>query len=105
MGLALATTISSFVNSGLLLRGLWKSGVYRPEAGWLRLGIQVVLANTVMFAVLWFAAGDIESWLQARIWTRVVWLAGVIAAGAGAYFAILWLFGVRVSHLMHRPAA
>ena len=104
MGLALATTISSFVNSGLLLRGLWKSGVYRPEAGWLRLGIQVMLANTVMFAVLWFAAGDIESWLQARIWTRVVWLAGVIAAGAGAYFAILWVFGVRVSHLMHRPA-
>ncbi len=104
-GLALATTVSSFINAGMLLRGLWKGGVYRPDAGWLRLGIQVLLANTVLCAVLWFAAGDAESWIQARIWTRVVWLSGVFAAGVGAYFAMLWLFGVRFTHLMHRPSA
>lgn len=105
MGLALATTLSSFVNSGLLLRGLWKSGVYRPDAGWLRLAGQVLFANTVMLTVLWFAAGDVDSWIQAGIWTRVIWLAGVIAAGAGSYFVMLLVLGVRVSHLMHRPAA
>ena len=105
MGLALATTLSSFVNSGLLLRGLWKSGVYRPTTGWLRLFIQVLLANSVMLVVLWYAAGDVDSWIQAGIWTRIGWLAGVIAAGAGTYFVMLLLVCVRVSHLMHRPAA
>ncbi len=105
MGLALATTVSSFVNSGLLLRGLWKSRVYRPGAGWLKLALQVMLANTMMFGVLWFAAGDAQAWIQASIWTRIGWLSGLIGAGAGVYFAILWLFGVRVSDLMHRPTA
>ncbi len=103
-GLALATTVSSFVNSGLLLRGLWKSGVYRPNAGWLKLAVQVALANMVMFSVLWFASGDAESWILASTWQRIGWLSGLIAAGAAAYFVVLWLFGVRVSHLMHRPA-
>lgn len=105
IGLALATTVSAFVNAGLLLRGLWTSGVYRPEDGWLTLGSKVMLANGVMLVVLWFSSGSLDAWIGVSIWTRIGWLAGVIAAGAGAYFVMLWLFGVRVSQLMHRPAA
>lgn len=105
IGLALATTVSSFVNSGLLLHGLWKSGIYRPGSGWLTLGLQVLLANSVMFVVLLFLSGSLAAWIQAPIWTRVVWLTGVITAGAGAYFAMLWFFGVRLADLMHRPSS
>ena len=104
MGLAIATTISSFVNSGLLLRGLWKEGVYTPDAGWLKLGAQVLLANSIMLLVLWFAAGEISFWLESTIWIRIGRLSWVVAAGAGIYFATLWLFGVRVTDLMHRPS-
>lgn len=81
MGLAIATTISSFVNAGLLLRGLWKSGIYRPYVGWARLFSQVILANGVMLVVLWMMAGKLEAWLQARDMIRIGWLAGLFWSG------------------------
>jgi len=105
LGLALATTISSFVNSGLLLYGLWKSGVYKPVTGWTALLVRVVLANIVMLTVLWFSSGQAASWMEAGIWLRIGWLSGVIVIGAGAYFAMLWLFGVRIADLLHRPSS
>lgn len=102
-GLAMATTVSSFVNAGLLLRGLWKSGVYQPEKGWARLFVQVILANAAMLAVLWFITGDLASWLTADALNRAGKLTVVILAGAGIYFFSLWLTGLRLKHL-HRPA-
>ena len=105
MGLAIATTISAFVNAGLLLRGLWKAGVYRPDPGWLKLGAQVMLANLALLLVLWFTAGDARGWIEASMLTRIGWLLGVVAAGVGVYFGTLWLFGVRIIQLMHRPSA
>lgn len=102
MGLAMATTVSSFVNAGLLLRGLWLSGIYKPSSGWARLFIQVGLANGLMLAVLWVISGELDNWLQAGTMLRIGWLAGVILVGTSIYFAMLWLLGLRLHHL-YRP--
>ncbi|MDH5180814.1 MAG: murein biosynthesis integral membrane protein MurJ [Gammaproteobacteria bacterium] len=102
-GLAMATTVSSFVNAGLLLRGLWKSGVYQPDAGWGRLFVQVILANSVMLAVLWGMSGHLDTWLSAGVLMRSGWLAGIVLVGAVVYFAMLWLLGLRL-HQLRRPA-
>jgi len=101
-GLALATTVSSFVNAGLLLRGLWKSGVYKPYHGWRRLFAQALLANGVMFVVLWMTTGQLDTWLVSSSITRIGWLSGAIMLGAGVYFVMLWLLGVRL-HQLRRP--
>ena len=105
MGLALATTVSAFVNAGLLLRGLRKSGVYSPDAGWLKFAVKIILANLVMLVVLWFISGETAMWLEIGLMERILRLAGVVIAGAAVYFATMWLFGIRLTHLMHRPAA
>ena len=95
MGLAIATALSSFLNALLLWRGLRREGVYRPGAGWGRLLLQVILAGAGMGALLWWLAGDTASWLAADTLTRIGRLAGVVAAGVVAYFALLVLLGWR----------
>jgi len=49
-----------------------------------------------MGVVLWFAMGAQETWLKGGIVSRVIHLGWCVAAGAGAYFAALALFGVRL---------
>jgi putative peptidoglycan lipid II flippase len=101
-GLALATSMSAFLNAGLLLRGLRRQQVYLPDHGWRRLFGQVLLACVVMCGVLWWLGGDLASWLEADSWHRTGRLALVVPAGVGVYFAVLWVSGVRLTTL-HKP--
>lgn len=101
-GLALATSLSAFLNAGLLLRGLLRQQVYQPDHGWRRLFAQVFLACIVMCGLLWWLAGDLGNWLQADTWQRITDLALVVTVGVVVYFAVLWLSGVRLADL-HKP--
>lgn len=101
-GLALATSLSSFLNAGLLLRGLLRQQVYQPDQGWRRLFGQVLLASVAMAGVLWWLAGDLANWLDADSWQRIQQLALAVLAGVVVYFAVLWLSGVRLADL-HKP--
>ncbi|MEJ2509722.1 MAG: murein biosynthesis integral membrane protein MurJ [Gammaproteobacteria bacterium] len=95
-GLALATSIAAFVNAGLLLRGLRRAGVYRPGTGWGRVAAQVLVANGIMLALLLYLRGELAEWSAWGTSQRAAHLLGLIAAAAGAYFAALWLLGVRL---------
>jgi putative peptidoglycan lipid II flippase len=97
-GLALATTISAYVNATLLYRGLRREGVYRPSAGWPMLLLRGFLASALMGGVLWYGAGDIHSWLNAGGWERAGRLTLWILVGGGTYFAVLFLSGIRLRH-------
>ena len=101
-GLALATSLSAFLNAGLLLRGLLRQQVYRPDQGWRRLFGQVLLASVVMCGALWWLGGDLLNWLQADTWQRIGHLALLMAVGVTVYFGVLWLSGLRVADL-HKP--
>jgi putative peptidoglycan lipid II flippase len=96
-GLALATALASFVNAALLYRGLRKSG-FRPGAGWGLFAVRVVAGCLVMAAVLVPLAGDLGAWLDAGWQARIARLALCVAVGAAAYFAALWLAGMRWRH-------
>ena len=63
----------------------------------------MAIANGLLLLVLWFSAGSMEQWLQATVLTRVGWLSLVVLAGVGVYFISLWLSGVRLQQLLHRP--
>lgn len=102
MGLAMATAFSSFVNAGLLWRGLRREGVYRPAAGWARLLVQVGIAGIGMGLALWWLGGDLADWLTATTGQRIIRLAWLIPLGAAIYFLLLWLQGVRLARL-RRP--
>jgi putative peptidoglycan lipid II flippase len=99
-GLALATSLSAFLNAALLYRGLRRQEAYRPGPGWSALGMRVALASLVMACVLWQGRGDIVQWTaQWHGLERLSHLALWIAAGSGAYFLTLAVSGLRWQHL------
>lgn len=101
-GLALATSISAFINAGLLYRGLKKAGVYSPLAGWLKLLLQTGFAVSVMGALIFMVSGELSFWITATASQRILQLSWIIPLGAISYFIVLWLSGVRFSQLQ-RP--
>jgi putative peptidoglycan lipid II flippase len=103
-GLALATSLSAFINAGLLFRILRRDGVYRPEPGWLKLLLQVLAANIAMAAVLWWGAGDLQQWFAWGGMQRALQLVLWIAVGAAVYFIMLFLTGVRFRRLWQQKA-
>ncbi len=103
-GLAAATALSSFSNALLLWYGLRRKGIYRPAPGWGKLLLQVAIAGGGMGGLLWWFAGDQAIWLEAGTLERVWRLLGLIVAGAAAYFALLWLVGIRLA-AVKRPGS
>jgi len=101
-GLALATTLSSFINAGLLFWGLKKSGVYSPQAGWFKLFSQTFFAASVMAGVILTVSGDLSDWISATATQRILQMSWIIPLGAVTYFAVLWISGVRFKLLL-RP--
>jgi len=97
--LATSTCVSAAINALLLWRGLRREGVYRPTPGWGVFLLRILLANAVMTGVLLWMAGDLDVWLQAPPLERALRLAASVAAGAGTYFLVLYVAGLRFHHL------
>lgn len=98
-GLALATSLSAFLNAALLYFALRREGVYSPEAGWLKLMVQVLIANLVMGLLLWWGAGELQMWFAWSGWQRMGQLFLWVTLGAIAYFAVLLLLGINFRQL------
>ena len=94
-GLALATTLSAFLNAGLLLRGLIAHGVFRPLPGWGRFIARVVVGNLILGAGLWAARGEPAVWFEAQAPARALWLCALVGAGMVVYGALMLGLGLR----------
>ncbi|MCS5559167.1 MAG: polysaccharide biosynthesis C-terminal domain-containing protein, partial [Oceanospirillaceae bacterium] len=104
VGLALATSISAFLNAGLLFYALRKKAIYAPGRSWLRFMINLTAAVAVMLAVLILAAGQFDA-LDAAVWQQLSWwqrsggITLICSAGFAVYIAVLWLGGMRPADL------
>jgi putative peptidoglycan lipid II flippase len=65
---------------------------------------RVVFANAVMGALLIWMGGDISGWLAASPLERAARLTMCVAAGAAAYFAALFICGLRMHHMRSASA-
>lgn len=101
-GLALATSMGAAINAVLLYRRLRQTGVYRPLPGWAGFGVRLFAANAVMIGVLLVAGAPLSAWLAFDTLQRVRALTQLLAMAAAAYFAVLWLAGVRPATLGSR---
>ncbi len=101
VGLSLASTLSAFLNAGLLYRGLHQKGVYRLERHWLKLSLRFAAANIVMVCVLLWITPDTAWWLAGQGWSRVGWVLLICAAGASAYGVALLAVGFRPREIRH----
>lgn len=98
-GLAFATSLSAFLNAGLLFRGLTRAGVYWAGPGWRRFGGQIALASSAMSVLLFWGGGDVQSWLMADRVEQAAGLGALVTGGAVVYFSALWLVGFRPASL------
>lgn len=103
--LAIGTSLGAFLNSGLLLRGLVRAGVYRSEVNWSRRVVQFGLANLVLAVVLLSLAPPLDWWFAAEIAQRAGRLLMLIGLAALAYFAVLFATGLRPRQLLRAQDA
>ncbi|MEH6576680.1 MAG: murein biosynthesis integral membrane protein MurJ [Amphritea sp.] len=101
VGLALATSLSAFLNAGLLLRGLLRDGVFIWQPGWGKMLLRIVLANGAMVAFLVWLTGSSEIWLAYDLWQRVMQMAILVCGGVAVYLVVLVLAGLRMKDLRH----
>lgn len=102
VGLAAATSISAFVNAGLLYWYLRKQEVFTPHAGWAKLLLQVALASAVLSLVILWLNPDVQQWFAFTVWERLAWLSGLVSASIVAYFAVLIALGLNPKRMMRR---
>ncbi len=102
-GLALSIGIGALVNAAWLLVGLLRRGSYKPSAGWLAFGLQVVAASALLAVFLMWAAGSLH-WLalQSHGWQRLGTFALVLAGSALVYFGALWAAGLKLAQFVCR---
>jgi putative peptidoglycan lipid II flippase len=103
-GLTLAISVGATVNAWLLYRAMRRTGIYAPAPGWGRFLTRVALALCALGAALWWSAGPESFWTAAGLWSKAGRLALVVAGGAIAYFAALWLLGFRFADFDRREA-
>jgi len=101
VGLALATSLSAFMNAGLLLRGLLRDRVLVWQSGWGRFGMRLLLANGALVAVLLWWTAPPEHWLGWDLTERVLQLAELVIVGGVVYLVVLLLAGLRLRDLRH----
>ena len=100
MGLALATSLSAFLNAGLLFAGLYRGGNLTLEAGWMRFMLQVFVASAAMLAVLIWLMPPLDYWLAEAFFPRLGMMLLICAAGAVGYATALLLVGIRFRELV-----
>jgi putative peptidoglycan lipid II flippase len=98
-GLALSTSLASFINAWLLYRELRKTGVYAPTAGWGKLLMRVMIANVVMGGMLLLFSGHLIDWQGRNALHRFAWLGLWLVLAMAAYFGTLFAAGFRLNDL------
>ncbi len=103
-GLAVATSLSAFLNAGLLYRGLRREGVLdrAPRLG--KFLLTVVVAAALMMMLLRYFMPMTPDWLEATLPVRCLWLIGGIAGGGLVYFGALYAMGIRHTDFRMHPA-
>jgi putative peptidoglycan lipid II flippase len=98
-GLALATSLSSCLNAGLLLYLLRRRNIYQPGRGWLAFLIRLLLATSLMGGWLWIGLEGLTEWVTANAQERILHLTWLIIGGFAAYLIAIILVGIRPRHL------
>lgn len=108
VGLAAATSVSAFLNAGLLFIFLRKNGIYRPSGQWLKfagrlIGSVVLMVLVLMVVADWLDILNQSVWQQLPWWQRSGNLVGLCATGFVAYAGCLMATGFGIAD-MRGPA-
>ena len=99
-GIALATSLAAFINSGCLFYYLKKQGIYQAREGWQTFALRLLLANGVLAVFLWLGAGSIETWITQTASWRIERLLLLAITALLLYVLTLLALGIRLIHLL-----
>lgn len=98
-GLALATSLTSSLNAGLLFWLLRKNDIYKPCSGWPIFLLKSISANLLLVLLLYFGSPSLKVWLNWDGWNKT-WHLGVLGVAAIAIYLIcMWAMGLLKSLL------
>lgn len=89
-GLAVATSTAAWLNVGLMIRSLVKSGAYGPTRSAFARLLRIFLASAVLFTVLWIA-NENRAALEAVLGSKETAILAVILVGGTFYFIVAFL--------------
>lgn len=99
VGLALASSLSSWMNVTIMLVILSRRGIYQLKRKWFKFLFQLVVANTVLSVFLIWSAGNIDKWIAWGSKARCYNLLWIMIASMILYLVSLWLCRLRLHHL------
>ncbi|MBV1879791.1 MAG: murein biosynthesis integral membrane protein MurJ [Pseudomonadales bacterium] len=99
-GLALATSLSAFLNAGLLWFGLQRSGVLVLTDDWLKFLCQITVASLMLLGFLLIVLPVQATWLDMAFWLRLGTMLLICGAGAMIYTVCLALVGVKFKQMI-----
>ena len=99
VGLAMATSLSGFLNSYLLFIGLRISGIYRSNTKWSWFIAKLFVANIGLLVLLLFLTPSNTVWGNWDMYQRFSNLLGIICMTVLMYFGILTLMGIKTKSL------
>jgi putative peptidoglycan lipid II flippase len=101
LGMAIASSVSNYLQFALLWRYLKRAGVYQRQPGWtrhwLRIGVSCAALLVAVGAGLWFWPW--QQWTHEPILARIWKLVALVCAGGAAYGAALYATGFRMRDL------
>ena len=100
VGLAAATSISAFINAGLLYWYLRKQAVFIPQTGWLKLALQISLASAVLVGFVLWLNPSVAQWLSFDVWQRLGWLMALVLGSIVIYGMALMAVGLNPKRLL-----
>ena len=95
-GLALAISVGACINAGLLFWQLRKQKLFVAQPGWTKYLLKLVVAVSVMSAVLVGLMQLMPAWDQGHMLERFMRLGALVVAGVVVYFGMLLLLGLRL---------
>ncbi|EPJ49279.1 MAG: MVIN-like virulence factor [Osedax symbiont Rs2] len=99
VGLAAATSMSAFLNAGLLLYGLLKIGVFKWQPGWLLVIFRLLVACLMLVLCVSWLNVNMSQWFVWGVWQRVANMALIVTMGVAVYVATLVILGLRKRHI------
>jgi putative peptidoglycan lipid II flippase len=80
-GLALASSLASWIGVILLCIMLWRRKIYSLQSGWGKFIVQLVVANGLLVLFLWYCSNDVETWF---LWDWPKRFSHLLLLGIGA---------------------
>jgi putative peptidoglycan lipid II flippase len=102
-GLTLSISLAALVNAGLLLVGLRRRGIYRPQPGWGGFGWRLAVALGALALLLALVVPRFD-WvaLREQPLLRIALALGLVGTGAAVYLGVLVALGLRPRQFVRR---